>query len=417
MFDQLFERPHALARQRAGPALEERCRFLAHRAAQGLARLTLRETAVYLLVVARFLRLAHRPDEVISRAEIEQQALLWAAEGHPRKPTGSARARERFRCHAFAWLRFLGRLEPPPAAPHPCTQEIAAFAEFLRHDRGLAATTIDGYCLTLRQYLGRLCSAHVPLREVTLPQIDAALVGQVTDGHHSRRTVRDCTTTLRAFFRFAEGRGWCRPGLAVAIKAPRVFAQETIPFGPSWDEVRQLLAQTEGDRPDDIRDRALVLLLAVYGLRAGEVVRLRLDDFDWGRELITVTSSKSGRPRTYPLASPVGAAVLRYLKEVRPRTTRREVFLSRNAPLRPLHRCSLYVIVARRLRAVCPSLPRHGPHALRHACATHLLEQGLSLKEIGDHLGHRHPDTTRNYTKVDLAGLRQVADLDLGGLL
>jgi integrase/recombinase XerD len=73
--------------------------------------------------------------------------------------------------------------------------------------------------------------------------------------------------------------------------------------------------------------------------------------------------------------------------------------------------------VARRLRAVSPGLTRYGPHALRHACATHLLEQGLSLKEIGDHLGHRNPDTTRIYTKVDLRGLRQVADVELGGVL
>jgi len=96
----------------------------------------------------------------------------------------------------------------------------------------------------------------------------------------------------------------------------------------------------------------------------------------------------------------------------------REVFLARcHAPVRPLHRCTLYLIVSRRLRVVSPSLARFGPHALRHACATHLLQEGLSLKEIGDHLGHRNPDTTRVYAKVDLAGLRQVADFEFGGLL
>src|SRR5881227_3299010 len=132
MFEQLFKRPHALARQRAGPVPEERLRYLAHRAAQGMARLTLQETAVYLLVVARSLRLADRPGELISPAEVERQALLWADQPHPCKPTGSARAREHFRSHAFAWLRFLGRLQSLPVAPHPCAQEIDAFAEFLR---------------------------------------------------------------------------------------------------------------------------------------------------------------------------------------------------------------------------------------------------------------------------------------------
>lgn len=418
MLERLFERPHALARQRAGPLLEERLRFLEHRAGQGMARRTLRETAVYLLVVARSLRLAERPADLISRSEIERQARLHATVSDTGKTSELSPAQYRFYRHAVRWLRFLGRLQPTPApAPHPYDQEIATFAEFLRHERGLGPTTIDGRCLALRQLLGRLRPDGGSLREVTLAQIDEAIVAQVTAEGYSRVTVRDRAGTLRSFFRYAESHGWCRAGLAAAIKAPRVFAQESVPFGPSWDEVRRLLAGTEGDRSDDVRDRALLLLLAVYALRAGEVVRLRLDDFDWQGQRLTVARSKSGRPRTYPLVSPVSEAVFRYLKEVRPPSDLREVFLARTAPLRPLHRCSLYVIVARRLRAVSPSLPRHGPHALRHACATHLLQQGLSLKEIGDHLGHQRPDTTRIYAKVDLNGLRQVADFDLGGLV
>ena len=90
---------------------------------------------------------------------------------------------------------------------------------------------------------------------------------------------------------------------------------------------------------------------------------------------------------------------------------------SRCAPPRPLSPSTVYLIVSRRLRLVRPTLPRHGAHALRHACATHLLEEGVSLKEIGDYLGHRHPDSTRIYAKVDLPSLRKVADFDLGGLL
>ena len=162
---------------------------------------------------------------------------------------------------------------------------------------------------------------------------------------------------------------------------------------------------------------ALLLLLAVYGLRSGEIIRLRLDDFDWDREVFTVTRSKSLRSQPFPLSPSVAAALIRYLKEVRPRTPRRELFLTHCAPLRPIDRATVFLIVARRLRVVCPALAHHGPHALRHACATHLLNQGLSLKEIGDYLGHRHPESTRIYTKVDLRGLRQVADFDLGGLL
>jgi integrase/recombinase XerD len=113
----------------------------------------------------------------------------------------------------------------------------------------------------------------------------------------------------------------------------------------------------------------------------------------------------------------LGEAILRYLKKVRPNASRREVFLTVKAPLQPLSSGSLYDLVSDRLRPLVAGLPHYGPHSLRHACATRLLAEGLSMKEIGDHLGHRKVDTTRVYAKVDMAGLRQVADFDLGGLL
>ena len=235
-------------------------------------------------------------------------------------------------------------------------------------------------------------------------------------GGYARVTIQTWAGELRAFFRFAETRGWCRKGLAACIRGPRLFAQASLPLGPSWDEVRRLLAMTEGDRPADIRDRAILMLLAIYGLRAGEVSRLRLEDFDWEHEVFTVTSSKTRRPRTYPLTRSVGDAILRYLKEVRPRSSHRELFLTLLRSL-PAVAHALWHIVAKRLRSLNVSLPHHGPHALRHACATRLLAEGLSLKEIGDQLGHTDPESTRIYAKVDLVGLRQVADFDLGGLL
>ena len=199
--------------------------------------------------------------------------------------------------------------------------------------------------------------------------------------------------------------------------APRVFTHEGLPVGPAWDDVKRLLAATEGDRPVDIRDRALLMLLAVYGLRAGEVTALCLKDFDWEREVLSVPHSKSQRPRTYPLCRPVGDAVLRYLREVRPQSDRQEVFLTVIAPFRPLAADGLGGVVRNRLHSLGLTLPHYGPHVLRHACATHLLSQGFTLKEIGNHLGHRSPDATCIYAKVDLGALRAVGDFDLEDLL
>jgi integrase len=160
------------------------------------------------------------------------------------------------------------------------------------------------------------------------------------------------------------------------------------------------------------------MLLIVYGFRSGEVRNLQLGDLDWTGELIRLRRSKQ-RPRIqfFPLSRTVGDAILRYIKEVRPRTARREVFLALNAPVRPLGGGALAQAVASRLRSLVVSLRHYGPHSLRHACATHLLDQGHCMKEIGDYLGHSRPESTFVYAKVNLTALRAVADFNLEELL
>ena len=418
MFDQFFQRPETLARHRDGPLAQERLSYLEHLAGQGRTHDFLVVTASYLIGIAEYLRLATRPGEVISRSEIEQASTLWAV-----RPTKSPRVSsrgsmaKRFRFHATRWLTFLGRLQLPPARSRFHAEQIASYAEYMRGQQGLSAETITSRCSALEPFLDRLGAPCGSLSEIILAQIDAALIEQVSQRGYARCTVRTLASTLRSFFRYAHVRGWCSAGLVAGIKAPRVYRLETVPLGPFWPDVRRLLATTEGDRPVDIRDRAILLLLAVYGLRRGEVARLCLQDLDWQRELLCVSRPKTLSTRIYPLSRQVGDSLIRYLKEVRPRCGHREVFLTLCAPFRPLGGCALWPIVGKRLRGLGVSLPHHGPHSLRHACATHLLGQGLSLKEIGDHLGHQTPETTRVYAKVDLAGLRQVADFDFGGLL
>ena len=211
--------------------------------------------------------------------------------------------------------------------------------------------------------------------------------------------------------------GWCRKGLAACIRGPRLFAQASLPIGPSWDEVQRLFAMTEGDRPVDIRDRAILMLLAIYGLRAGEVNRLRLDDFDWERELLTVMSSKTRRSANLSTDAPRGRCrpALPQRSAATYVASRVVLDAARSDPAACARRCGPSSPNA--CASLNVSLSHHGPHALRHACAARLLTEGLSLKEIGDHLGHLDPEATRIYAKVDLVGLRQVADFELGGLL
>ena len=222
---------------------------------------------------------------------------------------------------------------------------------------------------------------------------------------------------LRLFFRFAEFGGWCMGGIADAIKAPRIYADERLPPRLTRDEVFRLLATTEGNRRSDIRDRAILMLLIAYGLRSGELRRLRLDDIDWQAETLRVRRSKSGRTHPYPLSQSVAHAIVRYIREVRPSRPDRTLFCTVVAPIRLLTRGALGTIVRDRLRRVGVVAGRRGPHALRHAAAQHLLDQGASWKVIADHLGHATQASTRAYAKIDLNALREVAqDFDLEGL-
>jgi integrase/recombinase XerD len=419
MFDQFLKQPHALAAHHNGPLAEERRRYLAHCAEQQMSRHTLRAIVSYTLLIAKALRLAKRPGELITRAEIEAAANRWVS----RRSKGSRVRKNRrlgvrvFTGHAVRWLSFLGRLQVPAAVRQPYADQVSEFTDYMVRERGLSPSTITYSRGTIEKFLAQIDKADLQLKMLTAAKVNELLAEKVRNAEYSRVGIRRWASAMRPFFRFAEERGWCCRGLADGVKTPPVFRYEGLPLGPSWDDVNRLLAAAQSDDPVDIRDRALLLLLAVYGLRAGEVAMLRLDDFDWERELLIVPHGKRQRPRVYPLCRSVGDAVLHYLREARPRSVRREVFMTVLAPFRPLGSKSVGGMVSRRLHVAGLTLPHYGAHTLRHACATHLLAQGLSLKEIGDHLGHQTPEATRIYAKVDLAALRLVGDFALEGLL
>lgn len=414
MFETLFARPTALARHRAGPLPGARERFLSHCAAQGHNRTGLQKIAWILLVVAHSLPLSNR---TVTIAEIE-----WAARHRSRfrrRPAGGGdghSTEQPFIHVATAWLRFLGRLDLRTARRGPLAHQVKAFARFMREERGLSAVTIASRCQRIEHFLTAVRPRVRSLRQMSIRQVDSYLVHQGTHGW-TRPSLAALASDLRSFFRYAEAQGWCHAGIAVAIDSPRLYTREGLPQGPTWEQVRQLIASMDGDRPAEIRDRAIVMLLALYGLRRGEVARLRLDDLDWAGEVLRVVRPKQRRIQHYPLIRPVGEAILRYLRDVRPPCRDRELFLALGAPRRPLSAASVTPIVHGRLAALGVNLPRCGPHSLRHACARHLLARGFSLKQIGDQLGHRQASTTLHYAKIDVDALRHVAELDLGGLL
>jgi len=416
VFNLIYKYRGTVARHEAAALVQERVRYLAQCKEQGAADSTLQLTAQMMLVIIEELDLKEKGR--ISHSKIVAAADRWATREPQHYNIKHARkARSHFISVATQWLRFLGRLRLHKNRQHPYTPMVQEFADYMIRERGLSRHTLEIQCWIINDFLSRSCDRSHPLHELSVTRIDEAIALKGNRDGYTRRSIRHYAESLRSFLRYAERREWCPVGLAIAVKAPRLYTDETLPAGPSWEDVQRLLAETEGDRLTDIRDHAILMLLAVYGLRSAELRGLRIEDLDWDKELIHITRPKQRKAQLYPLVPTVGDPVLRYLKEVRPRSSYREVFLTLQAPIQPLSRPGLWHIVGRRLRTLSATLNHHGPHSLRHACATHLLAQGLSLKEVGDHLGHRSPSATRTYAKVDIVGLRQVAEFELGGLL
>lgn len=415
MFEELFTGPIALARQHESPFPEERRQFLRHLKDLGYARTSLHAVACELVVITRHLDLSGR--DALDVAVVETAARRWATHQTRRhRSATAARSTRNFRYWAVHWLRWLGRLKAPaPVAAPPFQGLLDGFTAYMADEQGLSPYSVRSHGWKTKTFLEWYWRHGRAFADVTIQDVDDFLTakGRAT---WSRRSVAVAVQALRAFFRYAAQTRLCRAGIGAAITGPRLFDLETLPAGPPWADVQAILSSCATACPADIRRAAALWLFATYGFRVGEVARLTLDDIDWERELIQIRRVKRPDLQTYPLSREAGAALVRYLTEVRPRSRWREVFLTLKAPHRPLSRAGLYHLASRVLCARGLHLRHHGPHALRHACATRLLSEGLSFKDIGDHLGHRSADATAVYAKVDVPSLREVARFDLGGV-
>ena len=417
MFEELFTNPDAIERYRVAPLVEPRERYLRHLAGFGTRGLTLRQIALDQVRLLQLLDL--REGEKVTVAQIEAVAPEWNHARHyklGRRPPASRKSTKYALNRVARWLRYLGWIDEPEEDPHPYSVELGAFEEWMRAERCLADGTIDINLRSAREFLDWLTGRGKQLKSVRIGDVDAAIEAKQTGRQYGRKTIRGHAKRLRTFIRFAEDRDWCTPGMADGIVPPRFYPDENVRSTLSRDDVRRLLATTDDDRPGDTRDRAILMLLIVYGLRAGEVRSLRVDDLDWENETLRVHRPKTGRTDLFPLSQAVGQAIVRYLVDVRPPRPERALFLTLAAPIRPLGRTAPGCMVRRRMDDAGITAERRGTHALRHTAAQHLLDRGVSMKVIGDYLGHRSPRSTKAYARFDLNALREVADFDLEGL-
>ena len=418
LFHKIFERPHAIKKHTNAPLLEERLIYLQYWENNGAFPGTLRILSYYLLIIIDYMKFYQI--RKVGLDEITEAADKWSHQAslYRRQNTYSKSAKTHFVKDALGWFKSLGCLMLPEEMTLPFADQLNQYMTYMRHEQGLAETTIKSRLHLLRDFLKEIANTCNFLTEITPLTIDEILIKKHDVDNHSRRSVQNYATVIRSFLKYQSNINQCHPKLADTVKAPRVYKYESLPSSPSWDDVKLILKSTEGNQPTSIRDRAILMLLSIYGLRCSEVVKLRLDDIDWRNELLYLKRAKTSRPQTFPLSLSVGNALLRYIKEVRPNhCSLKEVFTCRRSPYRPLSNPGIYQIVNRRMKPLELAIKHHGPHALRHACASHLINEGVTLKEISDQLGHLRLEATRIYTKVDLSSLRQIADFDIGDLL
>lgn len=176
MFDELFVRYQAISRHEKSPLAEERRRYLIHCANQGMAKRTLKESAIYLLAIVDFLDLAHRADETISLDEIRQSAERWVhREPQLPSPKDIAAAKQRFVKHARRWLLFLDRLESPTATLPSYYRLIQKFADYDQHEKNASPRSTAAKCRQIRDFLSQTCSHEDSLQHITIAAIDEVL--------------------------------------------------------------------------------------------------------------------------------------------------------------------------------------------------------------------------------------------------
>ncbi|KKM89895.1 hypothetical protein LCGC14_1244080 [marine sediment metagenome] len=417
MLEKLFKYQGALTRHKNAPFFEERERYLSHRASEGYAQTTLIRISRELFWVANYFQSDEQTSHAITPEEIRKAADNWARKQHRSGRAQSQKwSRELFVQVSTDWFQFLGRLQEPVTKPPWYKSLIEDFATFMECERGLSSITIRNECWQAEQFLHWYQSQDCNLSSVRVSDVDRFFITYGKE-RWSRVSMASSAKALRAFFRHAEMRNWSNSNISESIQRPRLFAQENLPMGPSWDDVRRLFDSMKTKQPSDIRDSAIIMFFAIYGMRSSEVANLRLEEIDWENNQIKIIRKKQRRSQVYPLIPEVGNALIRYLQLVRPRCRRRTVFLTLRAPIKPLSISGLYNLVNKRIKKLGIRTLHRGPHAVRHACATHLVSEGLSLKEIGDHLGHRSTSATRIYAKVDLPNLREVAEFNYGGAL
>ena len=301
-------------------------------------------------------------------------------------------------------------LRPSPAPePKPKEAYLNAFMAHLDHDRGYVHTTVRRQAVIVTEFLNWLKFDEAPdrLTLLKIPDIEGFIryMGQ----RMGRVALQKVTSTIRNFLRFLSSNGVIPVGLEDRIDTPRVYRQEKLPRSLPWNTVQAFLHSIDRNTAIGKRDYAMFTLMASYGLRACDVVALKLDDIKWRSGYIRIHQTKTSNPLELPLIDEVSSAIYDYLQTVPRYGNYRQIFLRLKAPGGILKSTGVIEAFQAWSRKSGLNIPFKGTHWLRHSYALHLCRCGLPLKTIGDILGHRSPESTGVYIRLATEDLREVA--------
>ena len=351
----------------------------------------------------RWLNKQHVPIAEITLSHINRFARN---RGRRRAPTG---------CDVSAPTNFLDFLLEIGAITTPGRNKnlslhdsmLESFRQYMIQERANALSTVTNYQPFIRDFLEQRFASSNTLNYEALAAGDVVRFVQRHADRYGKRA-KLMVSALRAFFRFLQYKGHTRIDLSSTVPSVAQWSRASLPQAISPDQIERVISSRQGLTAVKRRDLAMLLLLARLGLRAGEVVSLRLEDIDWRQGCITVRG-KGGTATRMPLPEEVGRALAEYVSKARPKTKLRSLFLSVRAPIRALKPASLSTRVMTAFDELGISSPKRGAHTFRHSLATNMLRSGCSLAEIAELLRHRSTQTTEVYAKVDINALRELA--------
>lgn len=319
-------------------------------------------------------------------------------------PCGAGTVRTLERYLVTSGLIVDGRQATATPQPSILSEE---YTNHLREVRGFAASTVSSHRRTAQCFLQHLEEAGTAMGCIGASNIESYIANAGT--RLSRASLQHDIAALRGFLRFLSTGGRVPAGLDRQIDTPRLYRLEQLPRALPWETVRTLLRSMDTTSPMGLRDYAIFLLIATYGLRASEIVAISLEDVRWRQRILRIHQRKTSSPLELPLTNEVLSALVKHLKRTPPPAPYRRVFLRMRAPIGLLKPTAVTEAFQALVRKSGLSIPYQGPHCLRHSYAVHLLKNGTPLKTIGDILGHRTAESTSMYLRLATGDLREVA--------